>query len=350
MYKNIIYFNTGGLGDFLMILFFMENVASNIPSSKKNKVKFFIIVQKNGNMLKDLSKRYDYIEVIELNKNNPLIMLGYFFKFFFSTNLAVINPATVQVPWSIKLFSRMITFRQKSSVIGFDDGAEANRFIYSKMITFDFRKLFFENLIELIKEAGFSVKKELPDFQFVKRDDVLEKFELTSGGYIVLHPFAGSFQRNLPQDKFAFLLKEIVEDYNEFQLIVIGNSSEKRKATEILANCGYEKKVLNLCGEVSLPEICNLIELSNLFIGVDTGISHLAALLQKKSLILGNYSNPCWLPSYNKNSVILYDISRCHCAPCDKNKCFDECKTSFLRCLVDISSKRIEENLEKLLS
>ena len=61
-------------------------------------------------------------------------------------------------------------------------------------------------------------------------------------------------------------------------------------------------------GECTMRELAALIENSLLYIGVDTGITHLAALLRARSLVIAHDGTPHWLPYYNENAVILYQI------------------------------------------
>ena len=45
-----------------------------------------------------------------------------------------------------------------------------------------------------------------------------------------------------------------------------------------------------------------------MYIGVDTGITHLASVLGKKSLVIAEQGAPHWLPYYNDNAVIVYKV------------------------------------------
>jgi ADP-heptose:LPS heptosyltransferase len=45
-----------------------------------------------------------------------------------------------------------------------------------------------------------------------------------------------------------------------------------------------------------------------LYVGVDTGITHLASVLKAPSLVIAHNGASNWLPYYNENSIVIYQI------------------------------------------
>lgn len=347
MSKNIIYFNSGAIGDFLMTLFFMENVKENFSS--EHKINYFVVVAKNKHVLRSLCKEYSHINIIELNRKNVFLIISFVLRFILKRNYVITQPTGGKIPLSIKITAKLISLNQGSLLIGFDDGSKINKYIYKKMLQFNPNIPFFESLKFLARKMGFEAVKEIPDFKYKKMDGIFRKYNLIPQRYIVLHPFANYSFKNLPTERWVDIAEYLVLNYQDLKLVITGSNSERKIGEEIISKITPKDNVLNLSGFLSMQELANVIDGAKLYIGVDSGITHLAGVLQKKSLVIGSYLYPSYLQYYNKNAIILYNISQCHCAPCHKNPCLEECKKSYLKCMIDISQDLIKSELKNML-
>jgi len=63
---------------------------------------------------------------------------------------------------------------------------------------------------------------------------------------------------------------------------------------------------------VNLPilEVAWLVGHAALYIGVDTGITHLAGVLGQKSIVISHFGDPTWIPTYNPNVRALVNSVR----------------------------------------
>ena len=88
-YKNLIYFQNGSIGDFLMTIFFLENIYLN-----DNSIKLNVIIPKNGKLLSQFLERYSYINLILANRKSWKGLIGILklSKFVFSKNLIITAP------------------------------------------------------------------------------------------------------------------------------------------------------------------------------------------------------------------------------------------------------------------
>ena len=80
-----------------------------------------------------------------------------------------------------------------------------------------------------------------------------------------------------PIDRFVTLIKKLRENkiFSKSKFIIIGAADEKNEK-KLLNNKNIN--LLDLVGKIDLIEMYNLMQKSNLFIGNDSGLMHLAAL------------------------------------------------------------------------
>jgi heptosyltransferase-3 len=122
--------------------------------------------------------------------------------------------------------------------------------------------------------------------------------------------------------------------------------------------------VLNLVGQLSLGETAELIRRAKLFIGPDTGVTHIAAACGTPTLALFGPSNPIrWGPwpsdwphgsepwqakgSLRRGNVFLLQGEGA-CVPCRLEGC-DRHLDSESKCLTGISVERVTEAAAQLL-
>jgi len=129
---------------------------------------------------------------------------------------------------------------------------------------------------------------------------------------IILHPGSGSRKKIWPLNLFLDLFRHLQNHSNRIFLIVLGPAEgpEIQQAFEVL-----DFPHLTLAKDLSLVELASVMEGCQLFIGNDSGISHLAAALGLPTLaIFGPTDYRVWSPRGVKVEVIRREIP---CSPCD---------------------------------
>ncbi len=343
MRKNIFYFYGGGIGGFLLGLFFLENIKINY----KNNFNYYILVPKNKELYTVLVKKYDYIKIIEINNIKDLIFS--IFLNIFSINKIFLAPSFGgHSRYMIYLFKVLIFFRKNSFLAGFDSNEYSyNKFNYSFFINRDLNISIFNDIKKFLNIMNCKNVLDIHDFNFLFNEttDILNSVGLSKYKYVLIHPFAANLNRSLPFNRWVSIIKHLLSSGHV--VVMTGAKKDICIASKITKNINSEK-FLNLAGKTNLNETINLINCSKYYIGVDTGITHLAALLKKRGLIIANYSNPYWLPFYNKKFKLLFNISSCPCAPCNKKKCLDECKKTYFRCILDIKQNDIYSIIDNI--
>ncbi|MFA6418848.1 MAG: glycosyltransferase family 9 protein [Candidatus Margulisiibacteriota bacterium] len=82
---------------------------------------------------------------------------------------------------------------------------------------------------------------------------------------------------------FAAVIDWLAEK-TDHQPILLGGPAEKDRATEVLSM--IKAPVINLAGEMALPELIALISLLNFYLGMDTGPTHIAAAFDVPQVML----------------------------------------------------------------
>ncbi|MDP3148719.1 MAG: glycosyltransferase family 9 protein [Ignavibacteria bacterium] len=155
---------------------------------------------------------------------------------------------------------------------------------------------------------------------------------------IVIAPFSSERNRDWPIKYFTKIIHQL---NSEFQIYLIGNK-EQENELKMLRN-GLQNVII-LASELKLYEIPSLIARSDLFIGIDSGISHIALRLDVKLLaIIGGGMFGQFLPfnSSKEKKFIFYDL------PCFN--CAWKCSQKEMYCITKIMPEKIIQVINELL-
>lgn len=135
--------------------------------------------------------------------------------------------------------------------------------------------------------------RELTRFPFDVGNWTLD-VERSPSNIIAIHPGSGSPQKNWPQDRWRALLNRLVSTTDD-SFLIIGGEAE-RDILPALANIipGSRRQIAL---EVPLVELAHQLKSCRLFIGHDSGITHLAAVLGLDCIVLwGPTNEQLWRP------------------------------------------------------
>lgn len=122
---------------------------------------------------------------------------------------------------------------------------------------------------------------------------------------IAVHPGSGSTAKNWPAGQYAGLCDRFSKEY-QAQLLLISGPADKQTVQQILRDSpGVNFEVLD---HRPLPEIAGTLQQCALYIGNDSGISHLAAAVGVPAIVIFRTSNPdVWRPIGEKVHVLQDD-------------------------------------------
>jgi ADP-heptose:LPS heptosyltransferase len=157
---------------------------------------------------------------------------------------------------------------------------------------------------------------------------------------IILHPGSGSKKKVWPLERFL-RLAQILKDHLNSKILILFGPAEGQEVEGVFE--GMDPKAFIQVKGFSLPELASIMEGCRLFIGNDSGISHMASALGIPTIAIFGPTDPrIWSPRGEKVWVVRKEIP---CSPCPREKFF-QCIDS--ECLKGIEVEEVLKGLEKL--
>lgn len=120
---------------------------------------------------------------------------------------------------------------------------------------------------------------------------------------LAIHPGSGGKKKNWPIENWLELRRHFSNRYSEGHVVIITGESDAAELAILRKNSAGSKETF--LENLPLPLLGAILSQCNLFVGHDSGISHLAAASGAPSLLLFGPSNPeVWAPA-NENVRIL---------------------------------------------
>ncbi len=158
---------------------------------------------------------------------------------------------------------------------------------------------------------------------------------------IVLCPGSiNSRAKRWPADRYAKLADRLIEEH-EAEILLIGSEQETDVAAQV---CGQMKRrPVDLTGKTGLAEAVALLSIADLVISNDTGPAHIAAALNRPTLVIFGPTNPLTTRPYSSTATVVRVPP--DCAPCMLRDCpIDH------RCMTAISVEEIVSRSAALLA
>ena len=186
---------------------------------------------------------------------------------------------------------------------------------------------------------------------------------ITTKPYVVMHL--------MPQWRYKQWTSEgwigIAKNLEQRGLQILLSGSPEKKEIDYLTTLQkqFPTDTLNLAGQLSLSQLAQVIEKAQLFIGPDTGITHLAAATGVKTLALFGPSDPVkwspWPKNYHSNlppfhskgcqqvnNVYLIQGKK-SCVPCYLEGC-EKHQQSYSTCLDEMTVETVKKTIETALN
>lgn len=158
---------------------------------------------------------------------------------------------------------------------------------------------------------------------------------------ISIHPGSGGARKCWKLENYLELAKILSEDYKSFVIIFSGPAESDADKTAINNFINGKRNIIHISMN-ELILVSALLNFSDLYIGNDSGISHLASLFCKNVIVIFGPTNPIlWRPA-GDNVIVITSEQRC--APCSETisiNCSDR------KCLIDIQISKIIEKIDK---
>jgi len=226
------------------------------------------------------------------------------------------------------------------------------QYFLEKAVDYDIKMHEIEKNFKLLEEIGIknlSFQNKKPEiFLTVKERGKIKLFfeenKISKDIFkIVIHPSAGNKLRMWGEENFIQMIKKISERYRTI-FFLIGSSKEKIMCERVKLKSG--DNVYNLAGKFDIKETGALIERSDVFIGNDSSLGHLASCFSTPSLVLFGPNNPERCKPYNENLSLIYH--KFSCSPCLQKYCIitGEMKS---KCMESIKVNEVLDKFEKII-
>ena len=204
------------------------------------------------------------------------------------------------------------------------------------------------NNFKLLKKLKIPVHQEnyvglltLPSEKDLGKLGELEK-------YVVISP-GTSARRKVKaweEEKFGDLIIQLKEKFDLDPVLVGGedNKAMNDKIIEVVIEKDKDKRVhliQNVAGKISLKDLCYLLKEASLFVGVDSGIMHLASSLDVPVVGIFGPTDPFYVGPQNRRSIVVRE--EMECAPCYLKGCEER------RCMKNLGVKKVLDACEQLL-
>ncbi len=167
---------------------------------------------------------------------------------------------------------------------------------------------------------------------------LLERQGATSP-FVLVHPAAAFSTKQWPAGNFAELIGRIAA--MPTHVVVTAGPGEERLLEEIR---GLTSGAAIFVPPMSIPDFIAMTSLCNLYVGNDTGATHIAAALGKPvAVIFGSSDSAVWHPWGVRYELIRSDLA---CIPCPGYRCLEYSEP---RCIQSIDVDRVFAAVSRLL-
>jgi ADP-heptose:LPS heptosyltransferase len=147
-------------------------------------------------------------------------------------------------------------------------------------------------------------------------DALMERFGIDVARLIIVHAGAQLPSRRWPAERFAQVAAALACE--GWQIALTGSPGEAATTSRIAASPGVE--AIDLTGHTALGGLAALVARARLIVCNDTGLSHVAAAVRTKSVVVASGSDTSrWAPLDCERHRVLADYPPCR--PCAFREC-----------------------------
>lgn len=264
--KRILVIAVPSLGDVLLTTPLIESLQSRFPNSTID-----ILTREESKSICQIIPHIN--KVVTFNYKSKIIS---YLKMIFS----ILRKYDLAISTSTSDRSTLSSFYAAKKRVGVLPKKRAEdwwkKFLVQNFIIADSNIHTLTQNLKLVEKLGLNKEYNL-DLNTIEKF----KYELPEE-YTVVHCFSKGEHKNLDKD---FWIEKITELINDNQTIVLTsgpNKDEIARVNEIANN--FSSNIINLSGKLSFIELATLLSKANLYIGVDTCVTHIAALLGVKTI------------------------------------------------------------------
>lgn len=339
--RHVLVIKLRYIGDSIWMLPLVENLKLNLPRAKLS-----VIVNKGTEPFFYTSPAVDAVIPFPRAdiKGKPLGILRFF---SFIKTIRRLNPDVVIELTEGDRAAIMSVLSGADIRIGYSNEKHWRQHLYTYHISSKINtKHMVEYHLDVLRELEMriyddSLKIRIPEAAYTSlRKIVPTNFLTNKKKKVIIHPGARNPLRQWGAEKFAYLSDALSEDYRVF---LVAGPNEKELLHKVRR---FMKTKPDFCSTMlSLYEFAALCELSDLFIGNDSGPIHIASAT---TLAIGMYGPT--LPEFAgpwTNRKLIFEDKSFQCRPCKQDNCHNP---RFKACLEAISLEDVISKTKKILN
>ncbi|HSI13626.1 MAG TPA: glycosyltransferase family 9 protein [Chthoniobacter sp.] len=123
---------------------------------------------------------------------------------------------------------------------------------------------------------------------------------------VAIHPGSGSPRKNWPAENWAAVAKWVRQHVPQSRVLLIGGEADAAQLATVQAALGGTEVMV--AEHLPLPALAAVLERCRLFLGHDSGISHIAAAVETPCILLFGPTDPAiWAPQNARVKVLTAD-------------------------------------------
>jgi heptosyltransferase-3 len=161
-------------------------------------------------------------------------------------------------------------------------------------------------LASCLKKSGLPLNPENSIKQAKIRPLLKQNGPSRSEGTVVFHPGSGSNSKNYPAEFWIDLIRDTAFNIFHKRILLLGPAEEEWHQ---ISTRELSRSNLEVIPSPSKDRLLSLLKNASLYLGHDSGITHLAAMLGTRTICLFKNSDPIqWAPLGPDVTIITHDI------------------------------------------
>lgn len=350
--NKILVFQTGGIGDILRIFPLLEVLRQEFPNAKID-----TLTEYSPDIF-SLMRNRDIINqylILDFKGKSFLKKILFIFKLRKSGYDLVITPSRGSGMFECSIISFLIGTKWRVGFIKNGIG-----FLYTNKIDFQNNVSILRQNINLLETIGIKIKNGINNIPIkialsngILRyaENTLKVLKAKGRTVFTISPFVTNHPElfEWPIENFIEISKHLINNRNA-SVILLASERNYEMSCFFEDKLGEKTHFLNLTGKTDLLKACAFIKSSDIFIGNDSGLLHIANILGVPSVgIFGPSSAEQVLSSINKKTIIINH--KTSCSPCYLHQPDFNFKCKFNNeCIKNITVDEVAYAIDKLIA
>ncbi|MCM2256848.1 MAG: glycosyltransferase family 9 protein [Vicinamibacteria bacterium] len=330
--RRVLLVRPGGIGDLLLLLPAVQRLRTALPG-----VELTLIAQRRNASLAELSGAFDHVACFD---GSPATFARALRR---GHDVAIDSE---QFHYSSAAFAFLSGARAR---IGFKINPARNE-LYTHLVDYPMdlhESVAFARLVEPLCGAADAAGPVPTLAGVLDRGRLPERVDgvPAAAGRVVVFPYGGGRGKEWPTPRWTEVVRRLRAAGHEVALV--GGSDARPRAEAVLAGLGGDgASVLDLVGRLSLRDTAAVVAQARLYVGCDTGVTHVAQALGVRCVVLfGASDERKWGPPPELGQAVSEPVP---CRPCAIFGYVKRCRT--IDCMNRIAVDRVWRAVEAELA